>query len=265
MDLSFSLRPSWRWLRTLGAEAEYRNLVLNQRVESSSPFISPSVWSSCGGEPIDFRGKGVFVGLDLSETVDLTSAVFVHHDTNTGLWHVRPFFWLPGETLVEKSAHDRVSYDLWYQQGYLEVTPGASVSYEFLAERLREIFDDYEVLTVGYDPWGFSHLRPCLERAGFSERKLEQFVKFVQGTKSMSPALRELESLLLDRKLRHGNHPVLSWNANNATTEGPDASNRKLSKRRSSGRIDGLVALAIAIGVAPVVQKPKFDVLALLP
>jgi phage terminase large subunit-like protein len=96
-------------------------------------------------------------------------------------------------------------------------------------------------------------------------RALEQtFVEFGQGSKSMSPALRELESLVLERKLRHGGHPVLNMCAANAVTEGHDASNRKLSKKRSSGRIDGLVALAMAIGVAPAAWKAKFDPAALI-
>ena len=79
----------------------------------------------------------------------------------------------------------------------------------------------------------------------------------------MSPALRELESLILDRKLRHGGHPVLTMCASNAVVEGPDGSNRKLSKKRSSGRIDGLAALAMAIGVAPL-SPARFYVQALI-
>jgi phage terminase large subunit-like protein len=246
-------------------EAEFRNLVLNQRVEASAPFISPSVWAACGGEPLDITGRSVFAGLDLSETSDLTALILAHCDANTGIWHVRPFFWLPGERLAEKAARDHCPYDLWAAQGFLETTPGASVQYEFVAERLKDIFEDYHVTKVAFDPWNYTQFKPWLERAGFSERLLEQtFVEFAQGSRSMTPALRELESLVLERKLRHGNHPVLNMCSANAVTDGKDASNRRLSKKRSSGRIDGLVALVMAIGVAPAGWKAKFDAAALI-
>jgi len=245
-------------------EAQYRNLVLNQRVESFSPFLAAAIWAACGGEPIDFTGRSVFAGLDLSETSDLTAMVLAHCDLD-GLWHVKPFFWLPEEKLAEKAAHDHAPYDLWAAQGDLETTPGASISYEYIAERLKDIFDDYAVSKVAFDRWNYAHLKPWLSKAGFSEQLLEKtFVEFGQGTKSMSPALRELESLILDRKLRHGGHPVLSMCFANAVVEGPDASNRKLSKKRSSGRIDGAVALAMAIGVAPAAWTAPFDPNALI-
>jgi phage terminase large subunit-like protein len=246
-------------------EAEYRNLVLNQRVETSTPFLGPAVWAACGGEPLDLTGRSVFAGLDLSETSDLTALVLAHCAADTGIWHIRPIFWLPSERLAEKAARDHCPYDLWAEQGFLETTPGASVQYEFIAERLKDIFDDHHVTKVAFDRWNYSHLKPWLERAGFSPHLLEQtFIEFGQGSKSMSPALRELESLVLDRKLRHGNHPVLTMCCAHAVVEGSGAENRKLSKRRSSGRIDGMIALAMAIGVAPAAWKAKFDAAALI-
>jgi phage terminase large subunit-like protein len=245
-------------------EAAFRNLVLNQRVESSAPFVSPAVWAGCNGAPIDFRGRACFAGLDLSSVNDLTALVLAHCDSNTGIWHVRPFFWLPGEGLAEKAAHDRVPYDQWADEGLLETTPGASVQYEHVAMRLRDIFDDYAVSKVAFDPWGFTHLKPELLRAGFSEHMIETtFVEFRQGTVTMTPALRALEGLLLDRKIRHGGNAILSMCAANAVIEG-DATARKLSKKRSSGRIDGMVALTMAIGVAPAGFTTPFDAAALI-
>ena len=246
-------------------ENEFRNLVLNQRVEASSPFFATAIWAACGGEPLDLTGRSVFAGLDLSETSDLTALVLAHCAADTGVWHIRPFFWLPGERLAEKAARDHCPYDLWAAQGFLETTPGASVQYEFIAERLKGIFEDHHVTKVAFDRWNYSHLKPWLGRAGFSEHLLETtFVEFGQGSKSMSPALRELESIVLERKLRHGNHPIMNMCVSHAVVEGRDASNRKLSKRRSSGRIDGLVALTMAIGVAPAAWKAKFDAAALI-
>jgi hypothetical protein len=105
------------------------------------------------------------------------------------------------------------------------------------------VFEDYQVTKIALDRWSYPHLRPWLVKVGFSEQFLERtFVEFGQGFKSMSPALRDLESLVLGRKLRHGNHPVLTMCMANATVERDAAGNRKLSKKRSSGRIDGAVA-----------------------
>ena len=245
-------------------ENEFRNLVLNQRVDTSAPFLSPAAWAACGDDPMDITGLSVFSGLDLSESRDLTALVLAHCDVN-GVWHVRPIFWLPADSLVEKGARDHAPYDLWAEQGDLETTRGAAVSYEVIAERLKEIFDDYRVERLAYDPWHWQQLRPCLARVGFSEHMLETvFVPFGQGYRSMSPAVRGAETIILERKLRHGDHPVLNMCIANATVERDAAGNRKLSKKRSTGRIDGAVALVMALGVAPTGWTRKFDAAALI-
>ena len=108
------------------------------------------------------------------------------------------------------------------------------------------------------------HLKPWLLNAGFSEQVIEdKFVGFGQGFKSMSPALRDLESIILEKKLRHGDHPILQMCASNAVIDRDPAGNRKLNKRRSIGRIDVMTALVMAFGVAPL-RTPQFDVEALI-
>jgi phage terminase large subunit-like protein len=246
-------------------EAAFRNLVLNQRVEAEEPFLAAALWMACAGPPADLEGRDVYGGLDLSEVSDLTALVLIGRDPLNGIWSVKPTFWLPAEGLAEKAQHDRVPYDLWAERGLLLTAPGASISYEYVAAYLwREVFAKHRVVKLGFDRWNFRHLKPWLLAAGFSETAIkETFTEFGQGTQSMSPALRELESLILDRKLRHGGHPVLTMCASNAVVEGPDASNRKLSKKRSSGRIDGLIALTMAVGVAPLTPS-RIDVAALI-
>lgn len=237
-------------------EAEFRNLVLNQRVEAVSPFVSRSVWQSCGGEVISsFAGLDVFGGLDLSETSDLTSLVLIAKAE--ALWHVKPTFWLPGEGLAEKARKDRVPYDVWHRAGLLEVTPGRAVEYAFIAKTLRILFDTLAIRQIAFDRYNMRHLLPWLTAEGFTEAELVRFVEFGQGFVSMGPAVRELEAQLLNGRLRHGDHPVLSMCAANAVVEGPDpAGNRKLSKKRSHGRIDGMVALAMAVSVAVTAPPP---------
>jgi phage terminase large subunit-like protein len=198
----------------------------------------------------DFAGRPVYAGLDLSETSDLTALVLMA--PIDGEWHVRPVFWLPGEGLAEKSRQDRVSYDVWARQDppALETTPGRSIEYEFIASRLRSIFDTMDVRAVAFDRYNMNFLKPWLSKSGFSEHELERFVEFGQGFISMSPALRELESALLEKKIRHGNHPVLTMCAANAVVVSDPAGNRKFTKAKSRGRIDGIVALAMAMSVA---------------
>jgi phage terminase large subunit-like protein len=228
-------------------EASYRNLILNQRVEARNPFVTRTVWQENGAEPDELpTGADVFGGLDLSSVSDLTALVLVSPEGD-----VLPTFWLPSDGLAEKSRNDRVPYDLWETQGKLLTTPGASIEYEYIAEYLRGVFDRYNVRALAFDRYNMKFLRPWLERAGFTEEDLERFVEFGQGFVSMSPAIRELESQLLARKLRHGNHPVLAMCAANATVVKDPAENRKFIKGKATGRIDGMVALAMAVGVMP--------------
>src|SRR5262249_35427297 len=203
--------------RMSSRESDYRNLILNQRVEAINPFVSRSLWKSCGERQVleDFSGLNVYAGLYLSATSDLTS--FVMMAQHEGIWNVMPIFWLPSQGIAEKSRHDRVQYDVWAREGYLELTPGKSVEYEYVADYIRELFSELSIRKIAFDRWGFKHLKPWLLKVGFTERQIEEvFVEFGQGFHSMSPALRTLEGLLLNGKISHGNHPVLAMCASNA-------------------------------------------------
>jgi len=242
-------------------ENHYRNLVLNQRVEAESPFISRASWEACAAAvEQDWSGRPVYAGLDLSSTSDLTA--FVMTTRIDGVWHVRPVFWLPGDGLAEKSRADRVPYDVWKSQGFLQTTPGKTIEYEWVAEELRAAFDDYDIRAVAFDRWGFKYLKPWLEKAGFSESEIKRFVEFGQGYQSMSPALRDLESLILEKRIAHGGHPVLTMCMANAVVQPDPAGNRKLDKKRSTGRIDGAVALTMAVGggvLKETVEEPAYQ------
>lgn len=228
-------------------EALYRNYTLNQRVEASDPFVTKSVWES-NAEPPEMRSP-VYAGLDLSETNDLTALVLAC--PWGGNLHVKPIFWLPEEGLEERARQDRVPYDVWRDQGFLETTPGRSVEYKFVAQRVADLFSQYDLRRVAFDRWNMRHLRPWLIESGLSEGFVEsRFENFGQGYQSMSPALRELESILLNSRVCHGNHPVLTMCAANSVVKMDEAGGRKLDKKRSRGRIDGMVALAMAASMA---------------
>lgn len=234
-------------------EAAYRNLILNQRVEAKNPFVTRAVWESCGAMPEgSIDGRRVWAGLDLSSVNDLTACVVVTDEDD-----VFPFFWLPGEGLAEKSRADRVPYDLWADQEYLLTTPGKSIDYEFVAYWLRDLFDRCFVEACAFDRYNMRFLKPWLEKVGFTPDEIARFVEFGQGFVSMSPAIRELETRILAGKLRHGNHPVLSMCAANATVASDPAENRKFVKSKANGRIDGIVALAMAVGVKGQQLEPE--------
>lgn len=227
-------------------EPAYRNLVLNMRVEADSPFVSRTTWVSNGESPGDKPNGKVWCGLDLSSVADLTA--FVAVDEKGGVF---PTFWLPKEGLREKSKKEKVPYDLWEREGKLLTTPGKAIEYEFIARFLRSFFDSFDVQNVGFDRALMNFLTPWLVKEGFSEDELAKFVAFGQGTLSMTPALRELEVKLINRSLKHGNHPVLNMCAANARVVG-DSGARKFDKKKARGRIDGMTALANAIGVMPI-------------
>lgn len=236
-------------------ENSFRWLYLNQRVDATAPFVSKSVWQACATPVKSFDGLPVYGGLDLSEVSDLTALVLVA--PVEGVWHVRPTFWLPGDNLMEKARADRVPYDVWSKTGeprFLSTAPGKTVDYEYVAEHLRGLFDRMDIRKIAFDRWNWRHLKPWLLKAGFYEYQLEGdqavFEQFGQGFQSMSPALRDLESALLNQKIAHGGHPVLTMCMANATVQPDPAGNRKLSKVKSYGRIDGAVALAMAMSVA---------------
>jgi phage terminase large subunit-like protein len=251
--------------RMPASEAGYRNLVLNQRISASTRFIAPSVWTACGGKPEEFDSDTpVYAGLDLSAANDLTACVMIGQVD--GVWQVHSTFWLPADGLAERSKTDRVPYDMWAKQGFLQTVPGSSIEYEYVARWLRDQFDRYRIVKIAFDRWNFSSLKAWLLKSDFDERKItEHFVEFRQGFQSMSPALRELESLILNSKMAHGNHPVLTMCADASVVVTDPQNNRKLSKQKSTRRIDGMVALAMAVGIANLeeVKEPSFEMFVL--
>lgn len=226
-------------------ESAYRNLILNQRVSQTSPFISRAVWESCSGDPEEevFGCGPVYVGLDLSARNDLTALAYIAQD-DADNWHLRCEFFAPSVGLKDRAHRDRAPYDVWESQGWLTATPGASVEYRVVAERLIALCDDYAVAGIAFDRWRIDVLKAALADYG-ADLPMEPFG---QGYKDMSPALDTFESTMLNGKLLHGGNPVLTWCAANAVATKDAAFNRKLDKSKATGRIDGLVAAIMATG-----------------
>jgi phage terminase large subunit-like protein len=229
--------------RMPSAENTFRNLGLNQRVSTVCPFISIDVWKNCGGPVLDFGSAPVWCGLDLSARTDLTALVMI--GKIAGVWHVVPHFWTPEHGLMDRAKRDRVPYDLWAKQGYLHTTPGKTVDYEFVAQDIGAILQNIDVQTIAYDRWRIGLLQKELDGIGIALPLSEHG----QGFKDMSPALDTLEAELMNGRVAHGMHPVLTMCAANAVISKDAAGNRKLDKHNATGRIDGLVAMAMAFGV----------------
>jgi phage terminase large subunit-like protein len=241
--------------RLPSAEADYRNKNLNQRVSLTSAFISESVWRACGG-PVDeevFKSYPVAIGPDLSKRADLTAVSIVARDKE-GVAHVLMLFFAPEIGVEERSRRDGAPYALWAKQGFIELTPGASVDLAIVAQRLIELCEAMNVSVIAYDRWRMDILKAELSRLGREDLPL---VEFGQGYKSMAPALDILESDLLNGRIRHGGNPVLEHCAKHAVITQDAAGNRKLDKSKATSRIDGLVALTMALGALPPPKDEK--------
>jgi phage terminase large subunit-like protein len=229
-------------------EPAFRNLLLNQRVEINSPFLPRQAWEAIKGDVPEFTKKDrVWIGLDLSSVRDLTAAIAItqRHD----VWQLKPTFWLPENGLSQKSRDDRVPYDTWVKQGHLNATAGAVVDYSMVAHELRSMFTKWDVQAVGFDAHLMNFLKPWLEQAGFTASELERFVSVRQGAITMTPFLKDFESLVYQKKLMHDGNPVMNMCCQNATVTSGATEMRMLVKSKATGRIDGMVAAAMAIGI----------------
>lgn len=238
-------------VRMPSSSATFRWLTLNQRVSTVSPFVSQDSWTACGAEPAPLGGLVAFGGLDLSARTDLTGFVLIGRDAE-GVAHVHPYFWTPEQGLHDRAKRDRAPYDVWVREGYLRTTPGATVDYGFVAAEMAEILGSLNVQAIAFDRWRIDIFKKDAEAIGIDF----PLVEHGQGYKDMSPALDTLESDLLNGRLRHGRHPVLTMCAANAVVSRDPAGNRKLDKHKATGRIDGMVALAMALGAAGGAEAP---------
>jgi phage terminase large subunit-like protein len=243
--------------RMPSAEMSFRNLILNQRCDATAQFINMATWK-LGGEQVpnngELRGRPCYAGLDLAASKDMTALVLVFAGDD-GCFDVVPYCWLPGESLLEAQDRDHMPYGVWAHQEHLLTFPGRTTDPKAVALKVAELHGRYQIRALAYDRWRIEDIKRELDAIGCAV----PLVAFGQGFKDQSPAVDVLERLVEEGKLRHGNHPVLAMAAVNARAEQDAAGNRKLSKRRSTGRIDPLVALCMALGVAAR-PAPAFDV-----
>ena len=143
-------------------------------------------------------------------------------------------------------------YDLWAAQGFIEATSGNVVDYGAIEERIRADSAVFDVREIAYDPWNATHIALRLQDEG------AKMIEFRQGFRSMSAPTRELEKLIVSCKLAHGGNPVTRWMASNVAVAQDPAGNLKPAKDKSTERIDGIVALIMALGRAMLPEEPEF-------
>ena len=231
-------------------EASFRWLYLNQRIEAVSPFLNRTEWEANAGEPDVEAGAVCYAGLDLSASRDLTA--FVMAFPYGGDYQIVPQFFLPAEGIREKAKAEKVPYDLWADQGFLTLIDGPVIVPAIVARHVAEAAERYQVQMLAYDRWRINDFQRELDAIGAAI----PMAPFGQGFKDMAPAVDKLERLVAERKLRHGGNPILNMCAANAVIERDPAGNRKLTKAKSVGKIDGLVALAMALGAEASDEAP---------
>lgn len=215
--------------------------------DAEDAWIGKEQWDACEAD-IDIEslyGREGYAAFDLSGKRDLTAGAFVF-PADDGTFDAFVEFWTPADTLADREDIDRVPYRQWRDEGHLLTTPGKTVDYSFVAARVGELHADFDLVKAAYDRWRIDDLRRELDAEGVSL----ELVECGQGFKDMAAAVEALEQAILNGRLRVKRNPVLRWNAASAVLEEDAAGNRKFTKRKATGRIDGIVALAMAMKLA---------------
>jgi len=225
-------------------ENSFRQLRLNQWVKQAVRWMPMEKWDKCAFkvDTEELKGRVCYGGLDLSSTTDITAFVLVFPPVDEDdKFHILPYFWIPEENLDLRVRRDHVNYDLWQKQEYLKTTEGNVVHYGFIESFIEELGTQYNIREIAFDRWGAVQMTQNLEGLGFT------VVPFGQGFKDMSPPTKELMKLTLEEKIAHSGHPVLRWMMDNIFIRTDPAGNIKPDKEKSTERIDGAVALIMAL------------------
>jgi phage terminase large subunit-like protein len=225
----------------------FRRLHLNQWTEQDTRWLDLDLWDQNAGAVDEdaLAGRACYPALDLSSTTDISSLSLIFPpEEEDEPWKIVQRFWVPEDTITKRSREDRVPYDVWVKQGFIEATDGNVVDYEVIRARTLELSGRFEFREFAYDPWNATQLATQLGNEGLT------MVQFRQGFASFAGPCREFEKLLLGRQLAHAGNPVLRWMAQNVVAEEDAAGNRKPSKAKSRERVDGIVSVIMGIGRA---------------
>jgi phage terminase large subunit-like protein len=166
-------------------------------------------------------------------------------------------FFIPEGNMRERIRRDKVPYDVWAKQGFITTTPGDIIDYAFILAAIDQDTKDYDVAELAFDRWGSQKITTDLQELGFEVEGKKSLVQFGQGFASMAAPTKELEKMVLSGELAHGGNPVLTWMVSNAVVRTDPAGNMKVDKEKSTERVDGVVALVMAIARAMLRNNPS--------
>lgn len=224
--------------------AEFRIKRLNRQSASADAWIDIPKWKHCAGEVNLEALEGVpcWAGLDLASTRDLTAWRLLW--LLEGEWYTWGRNWVPEEMVHERTERNTVPYAGWVEAGWIRQTAGNVVDYEVVEREILEDWERFKPSIVAFDPWNAAATALRLQDAGVV---VEQFI---QGGKSYHPAMKALDRAYRSRKLNHGGDPVLRWCASNLVPRYDGNMNMAPDKKRSADKIDAMVALLMAFGLA---------------
>ena len=228
------------------AQIAFKRLRLNVRTAAANRAIDMDVWrrnSQGPFDPADMVGRRCFAGLDLSSKVDISAFVKLFPPIgDEDRWRVTARFWMPADTVAEKSDRDRVQYQRWIDAGWIEPTEGNVIDHNEIMAAVLEDHRTHDFAALAYDPWNATQLAVGLQNEGVP------MFEFIQGLRSYTAPTKELDALLTGTRLDHGDNPVLAWMASNLNLVTDRNENRAPTKKASISRIDGMTALIMAIG-----------------
>lgn len=224
-------------------ESDYKRYHLNYWGQRGTRWMPSEKWLACGEETRAVVDRQCYAGLDLSSTTDLSALVLLFPDAD-GSYDVLPFFWMPERKVKLLELRDHVPYSEWVRLGFIEAAEGDVVRHDLIKARIEWAREMFDLVELAYDPWNAGE---------FAQKRIDEGLTCIpvrQGFGSLSAPMKKVMELTLDRKLRHGNHPVLAWNAD--CTEALDDGNDNIrpdkpERDKSNKRIDGIVALIMAV------------------
>lgn len=224
----------------------FRRLYLNQWTRQETRWMEITKWDESDGkvEPEELKGKVCYGGLDLSSTMDISAFVLVF--PIDGILKVIPLFFIPANNIEARVKKDRVPYDEWVRQGFIIATPGNIIDYQFIEDTIDKYAKQFEIEEVAYDPWNATMLTQRLAEKGMT------MVEVHQGFASMSAPTKQLETLILQKKIHHGGNPVMRWFFDNVMVKQDAQGNLKPDREKSKEKIDGIVGLILAVSRAMV-------------
>jgi phage terminase large subunit-like protein len=239
----------------------FLRLHLNQWTEQSSRAIDMALWDEGAGEvnPEHFEGRACMAGLDMASTSDLAAEVKLFEPDADGYNDVLCRFWIPEASIAagtsRRSEEIRRQLELWVEQGFITATEGNVTDYDFVEKALLGDGEKFHIRELAFDRWNVTQLITHLQDEwGTGETARIKVVDVGQGYASMAGPTKEFLRLVADKKIRHGGNPVLRWMVSNLALKQDPAGNLKPDREASGDKIDGVVALVMALGrlmVAP--------------